>query len=139
MRHPGAGLAIPTWPRASADGGWLPAFHERVIAINFGHTRIGALLVTIAILALALQVWRRAPGEQLLTRPATLLVGLVAIQFGLGVLVIWHGKPPMLTSVHVVNGAAVLATTLLLALRASHLQEGGRQHVAEREWQEVHA
>ena len=41
------------------------------------------------------------------------------IQFTLGVLVIWHGKPVTLTTFHVVNGALVLATTVFLALRLS--------------------
>lgn len=139
MRHPGAGLAIPTWPQARADGGWLPAVHAPLIEINFSHTRIGAVLVTLSILVLAVQVWRCVPGEGRLTRPAALLVGLVALQFTLGVLVIWHAKPPMLTSVHVVNGAAVLATALLLALRASHFEPTSSPSVMHPRLQEVHA
>jgi hypothetical protein len=32
--------------------------------------------------------------------------------------VVWQMRPPLLTTLHVVNGAALLATTVLLAMRA---------------------
>jgi cytochrome c oxidase assembly protein subunit 15 len=40
-------------------------------------------------------------------------------------MVIWNMRPPMLTTIHVVNGAAILATTVLLAVRASHGEPSG--------------
>ena len=118
MRHTGAGLAIPTFPEANADGGYLLTVHNKFTDLNFTHTRFGAGFVTLIILTLALLVIRRARGEVRLTSPAIGLLGLVLVQVSLGVYVIWYVKPITLTTIHVVNGAAVLALSLLLALRA---------------------
>ncbi|MCB0310540.1 MAG: hypothetical protein KDD42_04865, partial [Bdellovibrionales bacterium] len=54
---------------------------------------------------------------------ATRLVGIsigigVVAQFFLGAWAIWTHKDPTLTSLHVVLGAALLATSFLLMLRA---------------------
>lgn len=140
MRHLGAGLAIPTWPRATSDGAWLPTMHNALVDLNFTHTRVGAVVVTILIVAFALRAIRGAGGESRFVRPALLLLALVAAQFTLGMFVIWHGKPPMVTTLHVVNGAALLATTLLLTLRASRAsthENMTRIHLPVRELAEV--
>jgi cytochrome c oxidase assembly protein subunit 15 len=90
--------------------------------LNFTHTRFLALLVVIHVLLLA----RRAfiSGEARLARPAFLLIALLVAQVVMGMFVIWHLRPPMLTTFHVVNGAAVLATTVLIAVRASRSSAG---------------
>lgn len=119
MRHLGAGLAIPTWPQANPDGGWLPAVHNAFVDLNFTHTRLGALVVTVLVVALALRTFARAEGATAFVRPAMLLLALLAAQVTLGLFVIWSGRPAIVTTLHVVNGAAVLATTLLLTLRAA--------------------
>ena len=120
MRHLGAGLAIPTFPKAMPDGAWLPKVHNVFIDLNFTHTRVGALVVTVFVIAFAVRVLRNAGGDRLIARPALLLFVLLAVQLTLGVFVIWQLRPPMLTTLHVVNGAALLATTVLLNLRADH-------------------
>ena len=118
--------AIPTFPEANEDGGWMPKVHNIFIDLNFTHTRFGAAFVTLLILSLAVLVLRRARGEVRLTSPAIGLLGLVLVQVSLGVYVIWHAKPITLTTIHVVNGAAVLALSLLLALRAGRFAEAKR-------------
>lgn len=120
MRHLGAGLAIPTFPHADPEGGLFPPLHNRFTDTNFAHTRIGALFVTALVAWLCASVLRSTRREPLLARLAVALLALVAAQITLGILVIWHIKPPTLTTLHVVNGAAVLATSVLLALRLSH-------------------
>jgi len=125
MRHLGAGLAIPTFPRIHPDGSWLPKVHNFFIDLNFAHTRIGALLVTVAVALLIIQALKHGADEPRIRRPALLLVALTAAQLLFGMLVIWQLRPPILTTLHVVNGAAILATTVLLAVRAG-------QHRAER-------
>jgi cytochrome c oxidase assembly protein subunit 15 len=117
MRHKGAGLAISSFPEVDDAGHWMPRVHNTFVDLNFTHTRFGAALVTLMIFALVLLVLRRARGDVRLISPAVGLLGLVLIQFALGVYVIWHVKPITLTTIHVVNGAAVLAMSLLLALR----------------------
>jgi len=119
MRHLGAGLAIPTFP-LTPGGGFLPMAHNVFVDLNFTHTRFGAALVTAFIVILVVKTLSRAGGEPRLVRPALGLSLLLVSQVALGMFVIWKSHPPMLTTIHVVNGAAVLATTVLLAVRASH-------------------
>ena len=119
MRHLGAGLAIPTFPQAASDGGWMPKVHNIFVDLNFTHTRVGAIIVTLLLLHLAASAFRKAAGDIHIQRPAMLLGALILAQFTLGMFVIWHVRPPLLTTLHVVNGAAVLATCVLLTVRAS--------------------
>ena len=116
MRHLGAGLAIPTFPQAAPSGSLMPAVHNAYVDLNLTHTRFGALIITVLALLVAISVIRSVPGE---ARIAWALLALIAVQVTLGVLVIWYTKPRTLTTFHVVNGALVLATSLLLALRLS--------------------
>ena len=147
MRHMGAGLAIPKFPKAS-DTAWLPTVHSAAVDTNFTHTRVGALLVTVLIVVLSVRILRSPDRQRRLLRPARALLVLVAIQVILGVSVIQFQTPPLLGSVlkllgrfveptsvfeatrgvigtvktvHMFNGAITLATTLLLALRLSRV------------------
>ncbi len=118
MRHLGAGLAIPSFP-LTPEGGFMPKVHNAFIDLNFTHTRFGAAVVTAFVLWLTTRTFRLAGGESLLIRPALLLLALLGAQLALGMFVIWNLRPPILTTLHVVNGAALLGTTLLLTVRAS--------------------
>jgi heme a synthase len=115
MRHIEAGMAIPDFP--FAFGHVLPPFWNAGVAVHFAH-RVGAILVTIAILATAGRVWFHHRARRELLRPALLLVLLVLGQVSLGAFVIWSGLQPIVNTAHVVNGALVLATSLVLTLRA---------------------
>jgi len=113
MRHTGAGLAIPDFPLMF--GHLWPTHWDPKIAVHFAH-RVGALLVAISILSTAIAVFRRTKlGE--LRRPATLLLALVAIQITLGALTVLSRRDVWINSVHVVCGALVLTTSLVLTLR----------------------
>jgi heme a synthase len=85
--------------------------------VHFAH-RVGAILVTSAILAAAGRVWFHHRGRRELVRPAMLLVLFVLTQVSLGAFVIWSGLQPVVNTAHVVNGALVLATSLVLTLRS---------------------
>ncbi|MCU1384857.1 MAG: hypothetical protein JWL71_3554 [Acidobacteria bacterium] len=117
MRHTGAGLAIPDFPLMF--GHVIPDHWSGAIAIHFTH-RVGALLVTLAILTLFAHVRSRYRNRGPLTRPAALLVALVAVQVTLGALTVLSGRNPWINSLHVVCGALVLTTALVLTLRAWH-------------------
>ena len=117
MRHLGAGLAIPTFPLV--NGGWLPESLTPLVALNFAHTRLGALLVSGLILILVRHALVRRQPE--ITMPAALLLILLLAQIAMGVMVIWQLRPAILTTLHVINGAALLSLTVLLAMRAGHV------------------
>jgi cytochrome c oxidase assembly protein subunit 15 len=114
MRHTGAGLAIPDFPLMF--GGIIPDHWDEGIAIHFAH-RLGALFAASAILMTSFRVWTRHPRRHELTQVATLLVALLGVQITLGALTVLSGLAVMINSVHVVCGALVLATSLVLALR----------------------
>jgi cytochrome c oxidase assembly protein subunit 15 len=121
MRHTEAGMAIPDFPLAF--GRLLPPVWNAGVAIAFAH-RLGALFVTFAILAAAGHVWFHHRTRPELTRPASLLVLLVAVQITLGAYVVWSGLQPVINTAHVVNGALVLATSLVLTLRSFRYRFG---------------
>jgi cytochrome c oxidase assembly protein subunit 15 len=115
MRHTGAGLAIPDFPWMF--GHLIPDHWSSAIAIHFTH-RVGALLVTIAIVALAGHIFSKNGDRRELTRPAMLIVALVALQVTLGALTVLTRRDPWINSFHVLCGALVLTTSLVITLRS---------------------
>jgi cytochrome c oxidase assembly protein subunit 15 len=122
MRHTGAGLAIPDFPLAF--GHLIPPMWDAKIAIHFAH-RVGAATVTVLILALAGHVFYHHGRRRELVRPAILLLVLVALQVTLGALTVLSQKQFIINSLHVVNGALVLVTSLVLTLRAHRVRFAG--------------
>ncbi len=144
MRHTEAGLAVPDFPTMA--GAWLPRFDEGMLAwindwrlrtsleqgvdlppVTMGQVaahllhRAGALLVAAAV---AYALWRasglRASNPRLF-RHALILGALVLVQITLGVYTVWSVRTPIITSIHVVTGAALLAYAALFALRSCSL------------------
>jgi cytochrome c oxidase assembly protein subunit 15 len=115
MRHTGAGLAIPDFPWMF--GHVVPDHWSSAIAIHFTH-RVGALIVTLAILTVFAYVWSRHRERRELMRPAALIVALVAVQVTLGALTVLSRRDPWINSFHVVCGAMVLTTSLVVTLRS---------------------
>src|SRR6266850_6667 len=113
MRHTGAGLAIPDFPLMF--GHLWPTHWDAKIAVHFAH-RAGAVLVAMAVLATATAVFRRTSLIEL-RRPAALLVALVIVQITLGALTVLSRRDVWINSFHVVCGAMVLTTSLVLTLR----------------------
>jgi cytochrome c oxidase assembly protein subunit 15 len=114
MRHTGAGLAIPDFPLMF--GGLVPDHWSSKIAIHFAH-RTGALVVVLAVFAMFLYARAHHRGNRELMRPVRLIVALVTIQITLGALTVLSLRDPWINSFHVVCGALVLATSLVLTLR----------------------
>jgi cytochrome c oxidase assembly protein subunit 15 len=115
MRHTEAGLAIPDFPLAF--GHLIPPMWDAKIAIHFAH-RVGALIVTSMVLATVGHALYHHGRQGALRRPAILLLVLVSVQITLGALTVLSGKQFVINSLHVVTGAAVLGTSLVLTLRA---------------------
>ena len=114
MRHLGAGLAIPDFPRSF--GRWIPPLDSLNVVSAFVH-RLGGVLVAVMVIAMAVRLLRFDSNHPLRFL-STLLVTVVAAQVLLGGYVIWSGKQPHLTSLHVMTGASTLALSLLLTLTA---------------------
>ena len=115
MRHTGAGLAIPDFPLAF--GQLVPPHWDAKIAIHFAH-RVGALIVTALLLATTAHVFYHHRSRRELVRPSLLLLVLLTLQITLGAFNVLSGLQPVVNSFHVVTGASVLVTTLVLTLRA---------------------
>ena len=118
VRHSGAGLAIPDFP--TAYGGLIPPLGSPLIAYHFAH-RVGALVAAACIVATATTVLRRHGDSEALRRPALVVLALLAAQIFLGALTIWSRRAVGPTTLHVVTGAGILATMVVLTLRAQRL------------------
>ena len=122
MRHTGAGLAIPDFPLSF--GHLIPPQWDSKITIHFAH-RVGAATVTLLVLAMTGHVFFHHGRRAELRRPANLLFVLVAFQITLGALTVLSQKQFIINSLHVVNGALVLVTSLVLTLRAHRSRFAG--------------
>jgi cytochrome c oxidase assembly protein subunit 15 len=123
MRHEEAGLAIPTFPLA--EGKLIPEFTSLGVTLNFLH-RLWAVVVAVMVIRsarLSLNV-KELPS---LRGFAMTSIILVLVQISLGALTIWSGKEPNITSLHVVGGAAVLASVFILTMRTFHQSSSNRQ------------
>ena len=114
MRHTDAGLAIPDFPLAF--GHLVPPSWDAKIAIHFAH-RVGAVVASALIAAAAGHVLYHHRRHRELVRPSILLLVLLAAQVTLGAYTILTAKHYIINSLHVVTGASVLATSLVLTLR----------------------
>ncbi len=112
MRHLGAGLAIPDFPRSF--GRWIPEFATKEIIAAYTH-RVGGLVVAAMVIAMAVRLLRFDRNHPLRFLAHLLLI-VVAAQVLLGAYVIWSGKQPYVASLHVVTGAFTLALSLILTL-----------------------
>jgi cytochrome c oxidase assembly protein subunit 15 len=115
MRHLQAGLAIPDFPLSF--GQIVPPFASVAVAVNYAH-RVGALIVAIAVITVA----SRLLAARVLRTNAVLLIAVVIAQICLGAATVWSHKQPVITSVHVMAGAATLALSLITALASRRLE-----------------
>ena len=121
MRHMGAGLAIPDFPLAF--GKVLPPLESLPEQVNFAH-RVGAIVVSVCVCWTSIQVLRCYRQDSSLRRPAVAMLVLLALQITLGAMTILSGRAVIPTTSHVAVGAAILATSLALTLRAYRLIDG---------------
>ena len=122
MRHSDAGLAIPDFPWMF--GHVIPDHWDPKIAVHFAH-RVGALLVTLSVLATSGHIWYHHRDRREFTRPAMLIVLLVAVQVTLGALTVLSQRDIWINSVHLVCGALVLATSIVITLRSWQVRIAG--------------
>jgi heme a synthase len=116
MRHIGAGLAVPDFPRMY--GRWLPpldVLNQAPVVVHLAH-RAGALVVFALVLRLAVRAGRSRDSR--LAFPARLALVLVLVQMALGAATVLTGKAVIPTTAHVATGAAILGLCWLSTLRA---------------------
>ena len=116
MRHTGAGLAVPDFPRMF--GSWLPPFDQLdqvPVLVHVAH-RGGALIVLAVVLRVAVRSQRSRDARFIV--PSRLAVALVLVQVGLGAATVLTGKAVTPTTAHVATGAAILGLCWLTTLRA---------------------
>jgi cytochrome c oxidase assembly protein subunit 15 len=143
MRHYNAGLAIPDVPWAYGkvlpplgDGALSAVNRHRIwdlglepvtlgqIWLHFGH-RIGALVVSIALITLIAKIVLHHRDRGDLVWPAVILAFLLIAQVTLGILTVYWKKPADVASLHVAVGALVLVTTFFIAVRSIRLYSLG--------------
>jgi len=121
MRHSFAGLAIPTFPFSTSQGGLLPEVWTFRVGIHFAHRCMAAILA-VALVWFAFRV-RSDRGATIGMRlGASTLVTLIAIQILLGAQIIWTQRAAAVTTGHVAVGALTLAVTFWLTWVASRDQ-----------------
>ncbi len=113
VRHSFAGLAIPTFPWSTPQGGWLPAEWSFRVAIQFAH-RAMAAAIAVAVLAFAFAIWRDRAASPGMRAGASALVSLVALQIFLGASIILTSRAVAVTTGHVLVGALTLVAAFWL-------------------------
>jgi cytochrome c oxidase assembly protein subunit 15 len=140
MRHTESGLAIPDFP---LSGGYIiPLFNQTMInsiksmhfdaglqfvelsqiIIHFAH-RIGAFIVALSIGYLFLKLIQLKLKFSIIHKLILSIVILLIIQIFLGAMTIWTVKNPLITSIHVLNGAIILGASLLIILQVRPLNQ----------------
>jgi cytochrome c oxidase assembly protein subunit 15 len=113
MRHSFAGLAIPSFPWSTPDGGLLPVIWNFRVGIQFAH-RVMALVIAVLVVVLAVAVWRDGASPAPMRAGAVALVALIALQITLGAAIIRTQRAPMVTTGHVLVGALTLVAAFWL-------------------------
>ena len=113
MRHSFAGLAIPTFPYSTPEGGLLPAVWDFRVAIQFAH-RFMAVILAFGLGWFVVAIWRDRAAPLVLRLGGVGIVGLVALQIFLGAKIIWTLRSATMTTGHVVVGAMTLVLTFSL-------------------------
>lgn len=111
------------WPLC--NGQLIPAFDSAETVIEFGH-RVAVLGLGALVVAVAIAAWRTrqvpgAGGRGGTLAPALLALGLLVVQSLLGALAVKLELPPHTVVLHLGTGLALLATLVVLGLRAGVL------------------
>jgi len=143
MRHTESGLAIPDFPLMY--GKFFPPLSEldlkfandellkmgilaksgnssitlAQILIHSLH-RLWACVVVVCCVIIFSNIRKNYRSVKQLYKPAVILLSLVILQICLGILTILTEKQFTITSLHVVTGAATLATSFVIMFRAKH-------------------
>ncbi len=120
----GAGLACPDWPLC--HGRLIPPL-DGLVLIEYGH-RLLASAVGAMMLVLAVLVWRLDSARVGLGRLMVVLLGLLAVQVGLGGATVLSMLTPAIKGTHHLMAMSFLAVLVLFTARA-HWAVGARDPI----------
>lgn len=112
MRHSGAGLAIPTFPM-TPEGGLIPEVWNYRVGIHFAH-RCMAVLIFLTYIFWASRIVTSKAIDVRIKSLGWIGVFLLFSQVTLGAMVIWTYRSSVPTTVHVLVGAFLFATTWVI-------------------------
>jgi cytochrome c oxidase assembly protein subunit 15 len=119
VRHNAAGPDIPDFPLAL--GRIVPPFDYFLVTIHYLH-RVGAALVLVLAAATVWTALQRHSSDWPMRRRMALLVLFAVVQVSLGASIIWTERGLAVTTLHVVNGALLMAAAVSTTLRAWMLE-----------------
>ncbi len=119
MRHIGAGLALVHFPQASAEGAWFPAEFTFPVAVHFLHRTFGVIL-GLAICVYGVLYFRAAGGNWVLRSIGLLPIFLTGLQIWFGWLILATLRNPHVTTLHMLNGAFLMAALCASVCLARH-------------------
>ncbi len=108
MRHKGAGLAIPTFP-LTPEGRLIPDTWYFGVSIHFAHRAL-AVVITAVYGYWIVRLLRETAHGHIRALGISCCI-LLVVQIALGAAVIWMGRAPFITTMHVLNSAFLLAAT----------------------------
>ncbi|MAE65092.1 MAG: hypothetical protein CMJ18_12550, partial [Phycisphaeraceae bacterium] len=137
VRHTGAGLAIPDFP--ASYGGLVPPMTEQGIidaadamdldpdvhpeyalpwqvGVHFAH-RLWAIAVVVTA-GIAIASIAKGGADSWLRRPALAIAAMLVVQVALGAFTVLSDRHTEVATAHQAMGAALIATTMLLLVRA---------------------
>jgi cytochrome c oxidase assembly protein subunit 15 len=126
MRHMNAALVIPDFPLVY--GGVVPPAFTPAVGVHYAH-RVWAIVVTALVITTAIATLRSVSRADF-RRPAILLLVLVVVQVLLGGAIIWTQRQVGVATLHVVTGAVLLATSLVLTVRTWRFVDAPRTQTA---------
>ncbi len=123
VRHFGAGLIIPDFPLSYGKIAPIEAFSAFPVFAHFLH-RTFAYIVVLLSIAFAGFGLTQPSLRSLLRFWLVAIILLVIVQFVLGASIVWLQRPTHITSLHLLNGAILLATVWVVWLRCRHVYWG---------------
>ena len=109
MRHNGAALAIQTFPAAAPDGSWIPQGDNFGVWTHFIHRSLG-ILGGLGVLGYAVAAQFRPDWNRNAKAFAALALFLTIVQIWLGLLILETLRNPHVATLHMLNGAALIAS-----------------------------
>jgi heme A synthase len=135
VRITGSGMGCgDDWPLC--NGRLIPRLDNLAVTIEWGH-RMAVVGLTALVVASLAATWaaRRTPGVAGpggVLRPVALAAVLLVVQSLLGAVTVWLELPPAVVVIHLLNAMALLAATLVAALRAWRAPESGPAPIRSR-------